>query len=193
MIISRREFLRLSALGLGSATLRACGIQPAPATVPAAIPATATAIKAAATMGTAATVAPTAAAVPVGSAPAGGLTGLLSAEILGRPTDQQVTVNVLPSADSQIFFEYGSASGQYTAQTSTISASAGVPVNAVLQGLPPNARTYFRTRARLTGADSFSAGAEHSFVTQRTPRQQLYVYHRRRPAQPRSQFQCRIV
>jgi hypothetical protein len=149
MPISRRDFLRLSALGLGSAALAACGIKDL-STDSTALPPTSTPLLAA----------PKAAAAK---------SGLISAEILGCPTDRAVTVNVIPASDSELFFEYGAAPGKYTAQTSTISASAGIPINAVMDNLQRNTRYYYHTRYRQTGAGEFAAGEEHTFVTQRKP------------------------
>ena len=34
-------------------------------------------------------------------------------ELLGRPTDTSITVNVVPSSSGQIYFQYGTASGSY--------------------------------------------------------------------------------
>ena len=87
----------------------------------------------------------------------------VASEILGRPTDQSVTLNVIPAAAMEIYYEYGTAPGAYTARTSPQAAAAGTPLETLLAGLKPDTRYYYRIRA---GGEP---GEEHSFVTQRAP------------------------
>ena len=49
--------------------------------------------------------------------------------MLGRPTATSVTVNVVPTAALSVFYEYGTASGVYTARTATQAAATGVPID----------------------------------------------------------------
>jgi hypothetical protein len=147
MPISRRDFLRLSALGVGSAMLGGCARQDLP--------------RPGASLTTAARVT----AVPTGRAGSGSEL----AEILGRPTDQAVTVNVLPVRDAEFFFEYGTAPGRYDARTQTSPAAAGKPINGLIDKLQANTRYYFRSCFRSQDTADFAAGDEHSFVTQRKP------------------------
>ena len=151
MHISRRDFLRLSAVGLGSAALAACGADKKQF------------------MDAANRILPTSTLSPLPAAPttASAPSGLISAEILGRPTDQAITVNVIPAQDGKIFFEYGTESGIYTSQTQTQSASAGVPLNAVMDNLQRNTQYYYRARYQPVGISDFATGNEHTFVTQR--------------------------
>ena len=53
-------------------------------------------------------------------------------ELLGRPTDTSVTVNVVPSANGQVYFQYGTGSGVYTGQTSTAGLVSGTPTDVVI-------------------------------------------------------------
>jgi hypothetical protein len=46
-------------------------------------------------------------------------------ELLGRPTSNSATVNVVASAAIEAYFEYGAQSGNYPSQTNTVSPSAG--------------------------------------------------------------------
>ena len=48
-------------------------------------------------------------------------------ELLGSPTDTSITVNVVPSSNGQLYFEYGTTSGVYTTQTSTVVLTSGMP------------------------------------------------------------------
>ena len=87
----------------------------------------------------------------------------IATEILGRPTDTSVTVNVVPARAMDIYYEYGSTTGTYTAQTSPQAASAGVPLETLVSGLQPNTRYTYRIRY------GDQTGPEHSFITQRAP------------------------
>jgi hypothetical protein len=82
-------------------------------------------------------------------------------EILGRPTDVSVTVNMVPAVSMGIYYEYGNVPGAYTAQTAPQTAVAGAPLETLIDGLQPNTRYYYRIRYNGT------AGPEHTFVTQR--------------------------
>jgi len=84
-------------------------------------------------------------------------------EILGRPTDSSVTINVVPAVSIELYYEYGTTPGGYSARTIPQSAEENVPVETLLNGLQPDTRYYYRIR--YTGA----AGAEHTFMTQRAP------------------------
>jgi hypothetical protein len=90
-------------------------------------------------------------------------TDFTAAEILGRPTDTSVTVNVVPAIPMELYYEYISASGTYTSKSVPQTASAGASLETLLSGLQPNTRYYYRIRYGV------AAGAEHSFMTQRTP------------------------
>ena len=87
----------------------------------------------------------------------------IATEILGRPTNSSVTVNVVPAAPMKIYYEYGTAPGAYTMQTAPQQADAGKPLETLLDNLAPNTRYYYRLRY------GDKTGTEHSFVTQRAP------------------------
>lgn len=87
--------------------------------------------------------------------------------ILGRPTDQSVTVNMLFDQQVDVYIEYGTQSGNYTNTTSTLSAMAGDPVELVLLGLSPEIRYFYRVRYKKTAASVYSASGEYKFITQR--------------------------
>ena len=89
-------------------------------------------------------------------------------ELLGRPTDTSITVNVVPSGNGQVYFEYGTAPGVYTGQTSTAALVSGTPTDVVMQGLTPNTRYYYRMVSSSDGTN-WVDGDEHSFQTQRSP------------------------
>ena len=97
-------------------------------------------------------------------------------ELLGRPTDSSVTVNVVASAAIQAYFEYGTQSGGPYTQTSPasgaanpVSAAANVPLVVVLSGLNPDTQYFYRMVYRQTSTSSWITRDEHSFHTQRPP------------------------
>lgn len=100
---------------------------------------------------------------PQGPAP------FLAPEVLGRPTDHSVTVNVVPTEELEIYLEYGAAPGVYTGRTPAESHPGGRPFEVTLDGLHPDTRFYYRLRYRQPGATGFMAGEEQSFYTQRAP------------------------
>lgn len=89
-------------------------------------------------------------------------------ELLCRPTSNSVTINIVPDADiSQLLYEYGTTSGNYTDQTPVYSVTAGVPHSTVISGLQPNTRYYYRMRYSTDGGTNWITRSEHSFHTQR--------------------------
>jgi hypothetical protein len=90
-------------------------------------------------------------------------------ELLGRPTSNSITINVAADKDLEVYFEYGTASGAYGAQTAAATFPGGTPFNTVIDKLDPNTRYYYRMRYRVPGAFAFAAGDEHTFQTQRPP------------------------
>ena len=89
-------------------------------------------------------------------------------ELLGRPTDTSITVNVVPDTDIELYYEYGTTSGVYTDQTSNETVTGGEPHDTVISGLLPDTLYYYRMQYRTSG-DPWVARAEHSFHTQRAP------------------------
>ena len=97
-------------------------------------------------------------------------------EILGRPTDSAVTMSILFDQDVQVYWEIATASATYAITTSTVVASANVPLEFDFLGLLPNTKYYYRTRYRLlTSSGVFNAGAEHTFYT-RKPRGTVFNF-----------------
>lgn len=87
-------------------------------------------------------------------------------ELLGRPTDNSVTINAIAPEGMQAFFEYGTSSGAYSQKTATLTSSNEV-IETVLENLEPNTKYYYRTNYKLAGDSSFIVGNENSFVTQK--------------------------
>ncbi|HZU87214.1 MAG TPA: metallophosphoesterase [Anaerolineaceae bacterium] len=83
--------------------------------------------------------------------------------ILGRPTTNSITASLYARADMQVVVAYGTATGNYTIQTSVINLQAYLPQNIELTGLTPNTAYYYHIIVNGT------ASGEHTFHTQRAP------------------------
>lgn len=93
----------------------------------------------------------------------------LATELLGRPRNDGVTLNIVPAVPTDAYVEFGTAPGSYDRATAPQSGPAGEPLVFELAGLPANARAYYRLRFRQGGASSFGARPEFRFHTQRGP------------------------
>ena len=94
--------------------------------------------------------------------------GQTYSEILGRPTNNSITLSVLFDQHVDIYVEYGTISGSYPNSTSVLTNVTNIPNQIELQGLSANTKYYYRTRYRQTGVGSYLTGTEHSFYTQRS-------------------------
>ena len=88
-------------------------------------------------------------------------------ELLGRPTDDSITIKIVPDEDIQYYYEYGLSSGSYSGQTSTVSANGGEPSTQTITGLTGNTHYYYRMQYNYAGT-GWIARTEHSFWTQRS-------------------------
>ena len=165
--ISRRGFLKLSALGLGSTLLAACGpagatVAPATAAVPATLPAAAATSPASATAkpkGKKAT--PTSAQASTGAPATGSLADGLA--LLGRPTANSVALSLLASTACQATVAYSTAPGSYTNQAGPVSLQPGEPQTVELARLAADTAYFYQVVVAGVPA------AEHTFHTQRAP------------------------
>lgn len=88
-------------------------------------------------------------------------------ELLGRPTNNSITIQAFFDADVDVAIQYGTASGNYTNQTPWTNVAAGNPAEVVLTGLLSNTKYYYRMLYRLPNATTFITRPEFSFQTQR--------------------------
>ena len=96
------------------------------------------------------------------------LTGQNYSEILGRPTNNAVTMSILVEQKSDVYWEYGRSSGSYPQHTLTLVAVTDTALESDLVNLMPDTKYFYRTRYRTTGTTGvFLAGSEHSFHTAR--------------------------
>ena len=90
-------------------------------------------------------------------------------EILGRPTDTSITISILLDQKTEVYWEYGTVTGNYTKNTTTSVAEANIPLEFDIRNLVGNTKYYYRTRYRLFGnTGNYLSGTEHYFQTQRT-------------------------
>lgn len=97
------------------------------------------------------------------SAPVSVNRNVIAPEILGRPTNNSIVINVVPAQVMAIVVEYGITAGVYDHQSAVVSAPGSSPIELTLDQLQPNTRYYYRVRY------GDAAGEEHSFMTQRAP------------------------
>jgi hypothetical protein len=90
-------------------------------------------------------------------------------EILGRPTNNSITLNTLFSQQVQVYTEWGVTSANYTTASLPVTANANEPVEIKIAGLTADSKYYYRTRYKLPAETTYKAGTEHTFVTQRAP------------------------
>lgn len=89
-------------------------------------------------------------------------------EILGRPTNNSVTMSILFDQQAEVYWEYGGSSGNYNMNTATYTTALDSALEVDFINLNPNTKYYYRTRYRATGSTSaFLTGQEHSFHTAR--------------------------
>jgi uncharacterized repeat protein (TIGR02543 family) len=90
-------------------------------------------------------------------------------ELLGRPTDSSITINIVPDEDIDYYYEYGTSTGVYTGQTTIESAAGGEPSEIIISGLQANTQYFYQMKYHAPGdaVDDWVTRAEHSFYTQR--------------------------
>jgi uncharacterized repeat protein (TIGR02543 family) len=91
--------------------------------------------------------------------------------LLGKPTNNSITVNIVPAAAIQYYYEYGTTDGgPYPGQSSTVDATGGQPSELTITGLSANTKYYYRLvydgDGSVTDGD-VERGTQHSFHTAR--------------------------
>jgi len=87
--------------------------------------------------------------------------------VLGRPSDHSITASVMAEQSMQYFIEYGLQSATYTATTTEITNTPGIPDEIELNGLSANAQYYYRLNYRPSAFAAYEASPEYHFRTQR--------------------------
>ncbi|MFN8355899.1 MAG: metallophosphoesterase [Spirosomataceae bacterium] len=76
-------------------------------------------------------------------------------------------MSIMFDTNMDVYFEYGTAPGNYTLKTDTYKTTANTPIEVDLTGLNANTKYYYRTRYKVSGTTGFSNGVEHTFQTPR--------------------------
>jgi hypothetical protein len=84
-------------------------------------------------------------------------TSFVCAELLGRPTENAITLNLATDRDAEIFVEFGRLPGTYEGQTPVHAAVAHRPVTMAIASLQADTRYYYRVRYRAIGGQTFAA------------------------------------
>jgi hypothetical protein len=102
---------------------------------------------------------------PTGSAPAP--VTFSEAELLGQPTNNSMTVKVMPDSAVTLRCQYGTTSGGSYTNGSNVAASAGTPATVTMSGLSANTKYYYRVQYSTDGGTTWQSRDEHYFYTQR--------------------------
>jgi phosphodiesterase/alkaline phosphatase D-like protein len=97
----------------------------------------------------------------------------ISGELLGRPTDNSISLELIPAQDLELYVEYGKSSGNYSKKTEILQASADSTAEIELNKLKKNTRYYYRIRYRKQGDSEWLQGQEGSFHTQRKKKEEF--------------------
>jgi hypothetical protein len=92
-------------------------------------------------------------------------------ELLSRPTDDSITISIVPETTIEYQYQYGIAAGTYTSTTPNYTATGGQPHEIVISSLQANTQYYYRMRYHAPGdpMTDWVTREEHSFWTQRAP------------------------
>ena len=90
-------------------------------------------------------------------------------EIVGRPTNNSITIQAFFDAAVQVSIQYGTVSGTYPNQTPWQSFAVNDPAEVVISGLAPNTKYYYKLNYRAPNTTTFTSRPEHFFQTQRPP------------------------
>ena len=72
-------------------------------------------------------------------------TTFAAGELLGKPTDTSITINIVPDTTIEYYYEFGTTQGgPYPLDISPETAIGGQPHEVVVTGLDPNTRYYYR-------------------------------------------------
>lgn len=92
---------------------------------------------------------------------------LTYSELLCRPTDHSITIQITFSDSAEVQVDYGTSSGVYSNSTSWQMFGAGQFAQMILNGLTPDTKYYYRINHKVPGTTLVINRPEHSFHTQR--------------------------
>lgn len=92
---------------------------------------------------------------------------MLGTIILGNPTANSVTANLMTTAALDVYFEYGETPEVYTGKTDPVTTTANVPAVFVFNALKADNAYHYRARYRSPGAPNYEMGDVKDIHTQR--------------------------
>jgi hypothetical protein len=93
---------------------------------------------------------------------------ITQAEILGRPTNNSITVQAFFDASVEVCIRYGTISGNHPAQTAWQTFAANEPAEIIVSNLQPDTKYFYSMCYRQPNTVNFTTRPEHTFRTQRT-------------------------
>ena len=90
-------------------------------------------------------------------------------ELLGRPTDSSITLNIIAGSPIDAYIRYGTESGVYSDNTGVTTKPANVPIEITINGLKANTRYYYRFVYSSDEGETWHERNERTFRTQRPP------------------------
>lgn len=91
----------------------------------------------------------------------------VSNQVLSRPTNQSITLSIVPKKALHVYFEYGTTPFVYPNATEIKTSQTNVPLRFLISGLSSNTRYYYRIKYKEISASQFIAGDQCTFITQR--------------------------
>jgi hypothetical protein len=89
--------------------------------------------------------------------------------ILGRPTNNSITVSVMFYQNTDLIIDYGTQPSNYSQSSPSYSLQTKLPNDIELTALNSNTKYYYRLKYRASGnSGNFSYSPEFTFQTQRT-------------------------
>lgn len=89
-------------------------------------------------------------------------------EMLSRPTDKEITLQIAFTDTCEAYIKYGTTSGNYSAQTKWQGMRKDNPTEMVIGNLQPNTQYFYRLVYRSIGSTTETSRPEYSFHTART-------------------------
>ena len=87
--------------------------------------------------------------------------------LLGRPTNESITLNLLASQDARVYCEYGINKENLIQKSISLSLEANKPGVLQIMGLKPNSKYYYRVSYKNISDTDFNSGPIYHFQTQR--------------------------
>jgi hypothetical protein len=92
-------------------------------------------------------------------------------ELLGKPEDDSITINIVPASTIEYHYQYGLTAGANTWSTANVTATGGQPSEVTITGLTANTQYFYRMQYHAPGdaMNDWVNRTEHYFWTQRAP------------------------